>query len=152
MLPDPMNKRKVKPSTTASMIPWAMLRKMSNSQADSKTEIRCFEPKPVEMEEKEEEKEEVEVEEEIEDVDFLGLNKINEISDIAPVAGFDLPEINTNMTIIEVDKVYGPVYCPESSESDIYEENETKLILDSNAVSLHNIFVKNIIGIELRLM
>lgn len=121
-------------STTISMIPRATMRKISEVKEEhksKKTDIKLFEPKPIEIEE------EVDDDDGQEDIDFLGLNKINEISDVVPVAGFDLPDINTNTTIIEDDdKVYGPVYCPESSKSDIYEDDETKLILDSNAVSL----------------
>lgn len=128
----------MKASTTISMVPRATMHKMSEVKVESNAsnkEIKCFEPKLIEVEEEEE------VEED-DDVDFLGLNKINEMPDVTPVAGFELPEINTKTTIIEVDKVYGPIYCPESNESDIYEENETKLILDSNAVSLFKIFIK----------
>jgi len=130
VLPVPSNKRTVKASTTISMVPRATMRKMSDVKVESnpsELDIKCFEPKPTEVEEEEEVGED-------DGVDFLGLNKINEMPDVAPIAGFDIPEVNTNTTIIEVDKVYGPMYCPESSESDIYEENETKLILDSNAL------------------
>jgi len=137
MLPDPKNKKTSKVPTTTSMIPRTVMNKMSSINVDqkpSKLDIQCFEPKPMEVEEEEKEDKEAVA---VEDVDFLGLKKINEMPDVAPVAGFDLPEINTNNTIIEVDKVYGPVYCPESSESEIYEENETKLILDSNAVRVY---------------
>lgn len=134
MLPHPKNKKTSKASTIISMVPRATMRKISEVKEDhksEKTDIKLFEAKPIEIEE------EVDDDDGQEDIDFLGLNKINEIFDVAPVAGFDLPDINTNTTIIENDdKIYGPVYCPETSESDIYEDDETKLILDSNAVSL----------------
>lgn len=129
MLPDPKNKKTSKASTTISMVPRATLRKVSNVKEIPKpiaTEIKCFEPQPIDMEDIDEDNQE--------DIDFLGLNKIGEVPDVAPVDGFELPEIKTNTPIIEDDKVYGPVYCPEDSKSDIYEDDETKLTLDSNAV------------------
>lgn len=116
------------------MVPRATMRKVPIKEAikPATLGLKCFESKPVEVEEDIEEDDQ-------EDVDFLGLNKINEMPDVAPIAGFDLPEINTNKPIIEDDKVYGPVYCPEASTSDIYEDNETKLTLDTNAVRLYNL-------------
>lgn len=136
MLPDPKNKKTSKASTTISMVPRATMRKMISAKEEPKpanTEIRCFEPRPVDVEDHVDEDDQ-------EDVDFLGLNKIGEVPDVAPVAGFDLPEIKTN--IIEDDKVYGPIYCPEVGTSDIYEDDETKLTLDSNAVCLNNLFTQ----------
>ncbi|XP_025199601.1 proline-rich protein PRCC [Melanaphis sacchari] len=132
MLPDPKNKKTSKASTTISMVPRATMRTIKNNQETLKpktTEIKCFETKPIEVEDGADD------DDDQEDGDFLGLNKINEVLDVAPIAGFDLPEIQTNTTIIEDDdRVYGPVYCSEPSESDLYEEDETKLILDSNAL------------------
>lgn len=96
------------------------------------TEIKCFEPKPDEVIEEELD------EDDKEDFDFLGLNKIDEMPDVAPIEGFDVPLIKTNTTnIIEDDKVYGPVYCPESIESDLFKDDETTLILDSHAVYIY---------------
>lgn len=139
MLPDPKNKKTSKISTTISMVPRATMRKMSNVKEDPKPkiiEIKCFEPKPIDLEEEVDEDDQ-------EEVDFLGLNKINEMPDVEPIAGFELPEVQTNKIVIEDDdKVYGPVYCPENSESDLYEDDDTKLILDANAVSLYNLFIK----------
>lgn len=139
MLPDPKNKKTSKASTTISMVPRATMCKITSAKKESElanTEIRCFEPRPVDVEDHLDEDDQ-------EDVDFLGLNKIGEIPDVAPVAGFDLPEIKTNITtIIEDDTVYGPVYCPEVGASDIYEDDETKLTLDSNAVCLHILFTQ----------
>lgn len=135
MLPDPKNKKTSKISTTISMVPRATLQKVSNVKESIKpvtSGIKCFEPKPVEVEE--------DIDDDDQDnVDFLGLSKIGEVPDVAPVSGFDLPETNLNTPIIEDDKVYGPVYCPEASTSDIYEDDETKLTLDSNAVCLYNL-------------
>lgn len=132
MLPDPKNKKTSKASTTISMVPRATMRNVKNVKENPKPktlEIKCFDTKPIEVEDEADDDDQ-------EDGDFLGLNKINEVLDIAPIAGFDLPEIQTNTTIIEEDRVYGPVYCSEPNESDLYEEDETKLILDSNAVCL----------------
>jgi len=132
MLPDPKNKKTSKASTTVSMVPRATMRNIRNVKENPipKTlEIKCFDTKPIEVEEEADDDDQ-------EDGDFLGLNKINEVLDVAPVAGFDLPEIQTNTPIIEDDRVYGPVYSSEPNKSDLYEEDETKLILDSNAVCL----------------
>lgn len=140
MLPDPKNKKTSKASTTISMVPRATMQKMSNVKKDpvpKTTEIKCFEPKVIEEEDVDEDDQE--------DDDFLGLNKINEMPDVAPVSGFDLPEIMTNTTVIEDDRVYGPVYCPEEGESDLYEDDETKLTLDSNAVSLYDFVMHTVI-------
>lgn len=118
------------------MIPRATMNKISTIKEELKykaTDIRCFEPKTIEVDEEE-------ADDDDQSVDFLGLNKIDEMPDIEPVSGFDLPEINSNTTIIDDDKVYGPVYCPETSKSDIYEDDETKLTLDSNAVCLYTLF------------
>jgi len=135
MLPDPKNKKTSKASTTISMVPRSTMRTIRNNEETPKpktTEIKCFETKPIDVEDEADDDDD-----EQEDGDFLGLNKINEVLDVAPIAGFELPEIQTNTTIIEDnDRVYGPVYCSEPSESDLYEEDETKLILDSNAVCL----------------
>jgi len=112
------------------MVPRSTMHKMSNVKKDVKpttTDIKLFEPKPIEVEDEIDDDDQ-------EDIDFLGLNKINEMPDVAPVTGFDLPDINTDTAIVEDNNVYGPVYCPESNESDIYEDDETKLILDSNAL------------------
>ncbi|XP_060851437.1 proline-rich protein PRCC [Rhopalosiphum padi] len=132
MLPDPKNKKTSKASTTISMVPRATMRTIRNNKETLKPktlEIKCFETKPIEVEN------EADDDDDQDDGDFLGLNKINEVLDVEPIAGFDLPEIQTNTTIIEDDdRVYGPVYCSEPSESDLYEEDETKLILDSNAL------------------
>lgn len=139
MLPDPKNKKTSKASTTISMVPRATMRKITSAKEEPKptnTEIKCFEPRPVDVEDHLDEDDQ-------EDVDFLGLNKIGEVPDVTLVAGFDLPEIKTNITTtIEDDKVYGPVYCPEAGASDIYEDDETKLTLDSNAVCLYILFTQ----------
>lgn len=124
------------------MVPRATMQKMTNVKVDlkpKKTVVTCFEPKSIEIEEED-------VNEDDEgDVDFLGLKKIDEMPDVAPVSGFELPEVNSNTTKIEEDRVYGPVYCPESNKSDVYEDDETKLTLDSNAVCLFHFttFFKN---------
>lgn len=124
------------------MVPRATMQKMTNVKVDlkpKKTAVTCFEPKSIEIEEED-------VNEDDEgDVDFLGLKKIDEMPDVAPVSGFELPEVNSNSTKIEEDRVYGPVYCPESNKSDVYEDDETKLTLDSNAVCLFHFttFFKN---------
>lgn len=141
MLPDPKNKKTSKISTTISMVPRATMRKLSNIKEDPKpktTDIKCFEVKPIDLEEEVDEDDQ-------EEVDFLGLSKINEMPDVEPVSGFELPEVQTNTTIIEDDdKIYGPVYCPEASESDLYEDDDSKLILDANAVCFINLFIKKI--------
>lgn len=132
MLPDPKNKKTSKASTTISMVPRATMRNVKNVKENLKPktlEIKCFDTKPIEVEDEADDDDQG-------DGDFLGLNKINEVLDVEPIAGFDLPEIQTNTTIIEEDRVYGPVYCSEPNKSDLYEEDETKLILDSNAVCL----------------
>lgn len=128
MLPDPKNKKTSKASTTISMVPRATMRNIRNEEIPKPktSEIKLFDSKPIEVED--------EADDDQEDGDFLGLNKINEVLDVAPIAGFDLPEIQTNIPIIEDDRVYGPVYCSEPNKSDLYEEDETKLILDSNAL------------------
>lgn len=130
MLPDPKNKKTSKASTTISMVPRATMRNVKNVKENPKPttlEIKCFDTKPIEVEDEADDDDQ-------EDGDFLGLNKINEVLDVEPIAGFDLPEIQTNKTIIEEDRVYGPVYCSEPNKSDLYEEDETKLVLDSNAL------------------
>lgn len=128
MLPDVKNK---KVSTT--MIPRVTMRKLSHKVLPEITEIKCFDqPKPDEV-----------VQEEIDDddkdnIDFLGLNKIDEMPDVAPIDGFDVPLIKTNTTkIIEDEKVFGPIYCPESSVSDLYKDDETTLTLGSDAVCIY---------------
>lgn len=129
MLPDPKNKKTSNISTTISMVPRATMNKMSNTKIDSKPKAVVnvsVESKPIEVEE--------DLDEDEEDGDFLGLNKINDIPDVEPVAGYELPEENTNIPVVEDDKIYGPVYCPEDGGSDIYEDDETRLTLDSNAV------------------
>jgi len=138
MLPDPTNKKTLKASTTISMIPRATMNKITNVKEDppktTTTKIQCFKPKSVEVEDIDDDEQG--------DTDFLGLNKINEIPDVEPVTGFDLPEIKT-IPIVEEDKMYGPVYCPESAyaASDLYEDDETKLTLDSNAVCFYIIYL-----------
>ncbi|XP_060868100.1 proline-rich protein PRCC [Metopolophium dirhodum] len=130
MLPDPKNKKTSKASTTISMVPRATMRNVKNVKENPQLktlEIKCFDTKPIEVEDEADDDDQ-------EDGDFLGLNKINEVLDVEPIAGFDLPEIQTNTTKIEEDRVYGPVYCSEPNKSDLYEEDETKLILDSNAL------------------
>ncbi|VVC34244.1 Proline-rich protein PRCC [Cinara cedri] len=129
ILPDVKNKKSGKVSTTLSMIPRATMCKISHvKDLPRTTEIKCFEPKSVEV------LEEVD-DDDKDDIDFLGLNKIDEMPDVAPIDGFDVPLIKTEtIKIIEDDKVYGPVFCPESTKSDLYEDNETTLILDSNAL------------------
>lgn len=121
------------------MVPRATMRKMTSAKEEPKpanTEIKYFEPRLVDVEDHLDEDDQ-------DDADFLGLNKIGEILDVAPVAGFDFPEIKTNITtVIDDDKVYGPVYCPEVGASNIYEDDETKLTLDSNAVCLHVLFTQ----------
>lgn len=116
------------------MVPRSTMHTIRNNKETPKlktTEIKCFETKPIDVQD------EADDDDDQEDGDFLGLNKINEVLDVAPIAGFELPEMQTNTTIIEDnDRVYGPVYCSEPNESDLYEEDETKLILDSNAVCL----------------
>lgn len=129
MLPDPRNKKTSKASTTISMVPRATMRKIKENPKPKTLEIKCFETKPIEVENESDDNDE-------EDGDFLGLNKINEVLDVAPIAGYDLPEIDTHSTIVEDDQVYGPVNCSGPNKSDLYEEDETKLILDSNAVCL----------------
>lgn len=145
MLPNPKNKKTNKVSTTTSMIPRATMNKISTIKEESKSktnDIRCFEPKIAEVED--------EADDDDQDVDFLGLNKINEIPDVEPVSGFDIPEIKSNTTVIDDEKVYGPVYCPETSKSDIYEDDETKLTLDSNAVCLYKLFFPRcILGLDI---
>lgn len=141
MLPDPKNKKTSKISTTISMVPRATMRKVPKVEEHPKpktTDIKCFEAKSIDLEEEVDEDDQ-------EEVDFLGLSKINEMPDVEPVAGFELPEVQTNTTIIEDDdKIYGPVYCPEASESDLYEDDDSKLILDANAVCLNYLFIKEI--------
>jgi len=116
------------------MVPRSTMHTIRNNKETPKpktTEIKCFETKPIDVEN------EADDDDDQEDGDFLGLNKINEVLDVAPIAGFELPEIQINTTVIEDnDRVYGPVYCSEPNKSDLYEEDETKLILDSNAVCL----------------
>lgn len=135
MLPDPKNKKTSQVSTTITMVPRATMRKIppvvKEIPKSQKIEIKGLESKSTEVEEDEVD------DDDHEDFDFLGLNKIGEIPDVAPISGFDLPEIRTNTTIVDDDKVYGPVYCPEDSKSDLYEDDETKLILDSNAVGFY---------------
>lgn len=141
MLPDPKNKKTSKISTTISMVPRATMQKISKVEEDPKpktTDIKCFEGKSIDLEEEVDEDDQ-------EEVDFLGLSKINEIPDVEPVAGFELPEMQSIKTVIEDDdKIYGPVYCPEASESDLYEDDDSKLILDANAVCFYNLFIKEI--------
>uniref|UniRef100_A0A2S2QAL8 Proline-rich protein PRCC n=1 Tax=Sipha flava TaxID=143950 RepID=A0A2S2QAL8_9HEMI len=132
MLPDPKNKKTSKVSTTITMVPRATMRKIppvvKEIPKSQKLEIKDFKSKSTELEEDEVD------DDDHEDVDFLGLNKIGEMPDVAPISGFDLPEIKTNTTVVEDDRVYGPVYCPEDGKSDIYEDDETKMTLDSNAL------------------
>lgn len=113
------------------MIPRVTMRKLSQKNLPKITEIKCFEPKPDEVVQEEGD------EDDKDDFDFLGLNKIDEMPDVAPIDGFDVPLIKTNTTkIIENEKVFGPIYCPESSESDLYEDNETTLTLGSSEVCI----------------
>lgn len=140
-LPDPKNKKASKATTTISMVPRSTMRNISIIEEKAKprkTDIKCFEPKPVEAAEEEEADEDDQ-----DDSDFLGLSKINEMPDVAPVAGFDLPDIkSTTPLAIDDDKVYGPVYCPDAGASDVYEDGETKLTLDANAVRLFRLIYK----------
>ncbi|XP_050520982.1 uncharacterized protein LOC126894194 [Daktulosphaira vitifoliae] len=129
MLPNPKNQKTVKATSIISMVPRSAVHKIDAVVKTQQTvsEIKLFENKSTELED--------EVENNEEDLDFLGLNKLNDIPNVAPIDGFEVPEIKNDTSIIENDdKVFGPVYCPNDAQSDIYEDNETKLTLDSNAL------------------
>ncbi|XP_050422175.1 proline-rich protein PRCC [Adelges cooleyi] len=130
MLPNPKNQKTAKITTNTSMVPRQTTRKVAVPKpppVSKSAEIKLFEKTPIEVDEEE-------ADDDNEEMDFLGLNKINEVSDAEPVAGFELPEVTSDTSVIEEEKVFGPVYCPEDTRSDVYEDDETKLILDSNAL------------------